>query len=323
MLWRLRDSMQLNELLQNLMLQKVDIDCEIAGLNTLVDAKKTDISFFNKQQQAKQLRNTQAAAVFVSPKDAELVPKSSYPLVVSDPYLYLAYASKFFSHSFKPATVAPQIGKDCMVDASVNFGNNVVIGDRVTILGGCYIGDNVTIGSDSLIHANATVYHNCVVGKECIIHSGTVIGSDGYGFATKPDKTHVKIYQNGNVIIEDDVEIGANCTIDRAVFNATVIKKGTKLDNLIHIAHNCIVGKNNFFASQVGLSGSTITGDNVMMGGQAGSAGHLEIAPYSVIAARGGVTKDIKKPGYYAGFPLMEGKAWLKLQAKLSRMLKG
>ena len=288
--------MLLNELLEKLSLKRVEDDREISGLNTLSDAKETEISFFNKEKQLQQLQNTQAAAVFVTQKDAANVAKDSYAIIVSDPYLYLAYASKFFSHSFKKASVAPKIGNECTVDKSVNFGNNVVIGDNVTILAGCYIGDNVTIGSNTLVHANTTVYHNCTIGKECIIHSGTVIGSDGYGFATKPDKTHVKIYQNGNVIIEDAVEIGANCTIDRAVFNATVIKKGTKLDNLIHIAHNCIVGKNNFFASQVGLSGSTVTGDNVMMGGQAGSAGHLEIAPYSVIAARGGVTKDIKKP---------------------------
>lgn len=314
--------MRLNELLQNLNLTPLSNDKEIEGLNTLKDATQKEISFFNKEKQREELQQTKAAAVFVAQKDASLLPSNCEAIVVDNPYLYLAYASKFFAHTHKLPQNKPKIGINCTIFENVSFGANVVVGDNVVIMPGSYIGDNVEIGSNTLLHPNVTVYHNCKIGKECVIHSGTVIGSDGYGFATKADKTHVKIYQNGNVVLQDSVELGANCTIDRAVFNSTVIKKGTKLDNLIHIGHNCVVGENNFFAAQVGLSGSTITGKNIMMGGQAGTAGHLSIADYSVIAARGGVTKDVKKPGYYAGFPLMDGKLWLKLQATLARLLK-
>jgi len=320
---RLRDKMTLNSLLKNLNLQPLQKDCEIVGINNLKDATPQQLSFFNKEKHLEQLQNTEAAAVFINKKYIDFLPQNAQAIIVEDPYLYLAYASKYFAHSFAPPTQKPQIGKNCNIYDGVNFGNNVSIGNNVTLMPGCYIGDNVKISDNCFLHPNVVIYHNCVIGKEVIIHSGSVIGSDGYGFATQPDGTHVKIYQNGNVVVEDNVEIGANVTIDRAVFTSTVIQEGTKLDNLIHIAHNCIVGKNNFFAAQVGLSGSTTTGNNVMMGGQVGTAGHLKIADFSVIAARGGVTKDVKKSGYYAGFPLMEGKLWLKLQAKLARLIKG
>lgn len=315
--------MLLNQLLKELDLQSVSKDANIIGIDTLSNATKQHLSFFNNQKHLSQLQNTQAYAVFIEQKFVQYLPQNSYAIVVDNPYLYLAYASKYFRHRYKAENSEPSIGKSTAIYQGVHFGNNVSIGNSVTIMPGCYIGDNVTIGDGTFLYPNVTIYHNCVIGKEVIVHSGTVIGSDGYGFASKPDGTHVKIYQNGNAIIEDFVEIGANAVVDRAVFGSTVIQQGTKLDNLIHIAHNCVVGKNNFLAAQVGLSGSTITGNNVMMGGQAGAAGHLKIADFSVIAARGGVTKDVKKSGYYAGFPLMEGKLWLKLQAKLSRLIKG
>ena len=316
------DKMTLNEILKTLNLDAADKDIEIEGLNTLKDATKKHLSFFNNQKQRDELAHTKAGAVFVCKKDAKLVPCNTQAIIVADPYLYLAYSSKLFAHRLKPQKKEPVIGKECTIFEGVHFGDSVVVGNNVTIMPGSYIGDNVVVGDDTLIHPNVTIYHNCEIGKACIIHSGSVIGSDGYGFATKGDQTHVKIYQNGNVVIQDSVEIGANCTVDRAVFNQTVIQKGSKLDNLIHIGHNCQIGENNFFAAQVGLSGSTTTGNNIMMGGQAGTAGHLHVADYSVIAARGGVTKDVKKSGYYAGFPLMDGKLWLKLQAKLARLLK-
>ena len=314
--------MQLNYLLDKLQLQKVANDKKIDRIKNLEEAGRTSLSFITDAKYLSQLQNTQAAAVFVEQKYLQDVPKGCEPLVVDNPYLYLAYASKYFAHKHQPYTIEPKIGKGCNIYSGVNFGNSVTIGNNVTIMPGSYIGDNVVIDDDSFIHPNVTIYHNCTIGKEVILHSGVVIGADGYGYATKADGTHQKIYQNGGVIVCDRVEIGANSTIDRAVFDQTVIFEGTKIDNLVQVAHNCQVGRNNFFASQVGLSGSTVTGDNVMMGGQAGTAGHLKIASHSVIAARGGVTKDVKKPGYYAGFPLMDGKIWLKLQAKLARLIK-
>jgi len=204
----------------------------------------------------------------------------------------------------------------------VRFGKNVTLGDNVTILAGCYIGDNVTVGSGTLLHPNVTLYHHTEIGTECIIHSGTVIGCDGYGFAHTKMGEHVKIYQNGNAIVEDDVEIGANCTIDRAVFGTTYIRKGTKLDNLIQIAHNCDVGEHTLCAAQVGLAGSTTLGRNVVMGGQSGTAGHLEVGAFATIAGKGGVTKSLEGGKTYAGFPAIDHKMWLRMQAKMAGLLK-
>jgi UDP-3-O-[3-hydroxymyristoyl] glucosamine N-acyltransferase len=154
-----------------------------------------------------------------------------------------------------------------------------------------------------------------------MIHAGSVVGSDGFGYAHTKLGEHIKLYQNGNVVIEDDVEIGANTTIDCAVFGSTVIKKGSKIDNLIQIGHNCIVGEHCIMVSQSGLAGSTTLGRNVVMGGQSATAGHLTIAPFTTFAARSGVTKSITERGVYSGFPLMEHKLWLKLQAKLAKIL--
>jgi UDP-3-O-[3-hydroxymyristoyl] glucosamine N-acyltransferase len=154
------------------------------------------------------------------------------------------------------------------------------------------------------------------------VHSGTVIGGDGYGFAHTRTGEHVKIYQNGNTVIEDDVEIGANCTIDRAVFGTTYVRKGTKIDNLIQIAHNCDVGEHCLFASQVGLSGSTILGRNVVMGGQSATTGHLKIGDFSTLAGRCVATKSLEGSKTYGGFPAIEHRLWLRLQAKIAGLMK-
>ena len=196
------------------------------------------------------------------------------------------------------------------------------IGKNCHIMPGVFIGNNVTIGDNTILYPNVTVYRDCKIGAECVIHSGTVIGSDGFGFATTKLGTHVKIYQNGNVVIGDDVEIGANTTIDRAVFASTVIQNGVRIDNLVQVGHNCVIGEYSVLVSQVGLAGSARLGRNVVMGGQSATAGHLSIAPFVTIAARGGVTKSVEKPGVYGGFPLMEHKLWLKLQGKIARLLK-
>jgi UDP-3-O-[3-hydroxymyristoyl] glucosamine N-acyltransferase len=297
-------------------------DIEIDGIHTLGQATSSQLSFFNDSKYASQLASTQAGAVLIAEKYADQLPKGTIALITDEAYLKLALASKFFAHKITSNGDAPQCGEKCDVDDSVRFGQNVAVGDNVTILAGCYIGDNVTIGSNTLIHPNATLYHGTKVGKNCIIHSGTVIGCDGYGFAHTKMGEHVKIYQNGNVVVEDNVEIGANCAIDRAVFGSTIIRKGTKMDNLIQIAHNCEVGEHSLFAAQVGLAGSTTTGRNVVMGGQSASAGHLHIGDFATIAGKGGVTKSLEGKKTYAGFPAIEHKLWLKMQAKISGLLK-
>jgi len=297
-------------------------DITIDGIHTLSEATSTQLSFFNSAKYLDQLSQTKAAAVLIEEKYADLLPSSTVVLIADEPYLKLALASKFFAHKLESKGGHPTQGEGCDIDKRVRFGKNVTLGDNVTILAGCYIGDNVAIGSDTLLHPNVTLYHGTHLGERCIIHSGTVIGCDGYGFAHTKMGEHVKIYQNGNTVIEDDVEIGSNCTIDRAVFGTTYIRKGTKLDNLIQIGHNCDVGEHCLFASQVGLSGSTKLGRNVVMGGQSATAGHLEIGAFTTIAARGGVTKSLEGGKTYGGFPAIDHKMWLRMQAKISGLLK-
>ena len=298
-------------------------DITIDGIHTLSEATSTQLSFFNDSKYASQLAETKAAAVLIDEKHAPLLPAGTIVLISDEAYLKLALASKFFTHKLESTDEAPKMGKECDIDERVSFGKNVTLGDNVTILAGCYLGDNVTVGSGTLLHPNVTLYHHTVVGADCIIHSGTVIGCDGYGFAHTKLGEHVKIYQNGNVVVEDNVEIGANCAIDRAVFGTTYIRKGTKLDNLIQIAHNCDVGEHTLCAAQVGLAGSTTLGRNVVMGGQSATAGHLKVGDFATIAGKGGVTKSLEGGKTYAGFPAIDHKMWLRLQAKLSGLLKG
>ena len=299
-------------------------DITIDSIHTLSKATPSTLSFFNSEKYIDELKNTKAGAVLVSKKYIDALPPSTIALVTDEPYLKLALASKLFAHKISNPSAPPivSVGRGCDIDSSVEFGDNVTIGDNVVILANSYIGDNVTIGDNTLLYSNVNIYHHSIIGKNSIIHSGTVIGSDGYGFAHTKDGKHIKIYQNGNVIIEDDVEIGANCAIDRGIFDATIISQGSKLDNLVHIAHNCIVGENSLLAGQVGLAGSTTTGRNIVMGGQSGSAGHLHIGDFSIIAGKGGVTKSLKGSSTYAGFPAIEHKLWLKIQAKISRLIK-
>ena len=173
-----------------------------------------------------------------------------------------------------------------------------------------------------MIHANAVIYNDTIIGERCIIHANAVIGSDGFGYAHTKTGEHVKIYHNGNVVLQDEVEIGACTTIDRAVFGSTIVKRGSKIDNLVQIGHNCELGQNCLIVSQVGLAGSTTLGRNVVMGGQSGSGGHVSVGDFAQIAARGGISKDLAGGKNYAGHPIMELSEWFKLQAKIVRFFK-
>jgi len=297
-------------------------DIDINGIHTLKEATSSQLSFFTDAKYALELPHTKAAAVFIDEKHADLLPSTTIALVTDEAYLKLAFASKFFAHKIITEGGHPNLGENCDIDKRVRFGNNVTVGDNVTIMAGCYVGDNVVIGSNTLLYPNVTLYHGTHIGENCIIHAGTVIGCDGYGFAHTKQGEHIKIYQNGNVVVEDNVEIGANCSIDRAVFGATFIRKGTKLDNLIQIAHNCDVGEHSLMAAQVGLAGSTTLGRNVVMGGQSATAGHLEVGAFTTIAGKGGVTKSLEGGKMYAGFPAIEIRAWRKMQAVLMRLVK-
>ncbi len=306
----------------------IGIDCqeeiEIIGLNTLLDSNESELTFLENKKYINDLKNTKAAAVLVTSENASEVPEGTIALVCDEPYLNLAKISKLFA----PKVVEiegkePLIGSNTTIMPNVYIGKNSTIGNDCTVMAGAFVGDNVTVGNNTIIYPNVTIYRDCKVGNDCIIHAGTVIGSDGFGFANTKDGKYIKIYQNGNVEIGNDVEIGANCTIDRAVFKTTKIDNGVRIDNLVHIGHNCKIGTGSILVSQVGLSGSTILNPYVIMGGQSATAGHLEIAPFTTIAARGGVTKSITEPKKsWAGFPLFEHRQWLRLQGKISNLLK-
>ncbi|MCK5293830.1 MAG: UDP-3-O-(3-hydroxymyristoyl)glucosamine N-acyltransferase [Arcobacteraceae bacterium] len=298
-------------------------DINIIGLNTLKDATANEISFLENKKYLSQLKDTKAGAVFVTSQFKEEVPLDTIALVCDVPYESLAKASKIFAPALVEINGAkPKIGTNCNIMLNVHIGLNTTIGDNCTLMAGAFIGDNVTIGDNCVIYPNVTIYRDCIVGDDVMIHSGTVIGSDGFGFATTKTGQHIKIYQNGNVKIGSNVEIGANCTIDRAVFSSTIIEDLVRIDNLVHIAHNCKIGYGCIFAGQAGLSGSSVLGKYVVMAGQSATTGHLEIAPYTTIAGRGVVSKSIVEPKkQWAGFPLMEHRTWLKLQGRISRLL--
>jgi len=313
---------KLSQILENLNIDFTANDIDIDGIHTLSEATSTQLSFFTDAKYASQLPDTKAGAVLIDKEHAKLLPVTTIALITDEAYLKLALVSKFFAHKLESKGGHPAMGEGCDIDKRVRFGKNVTLGENVTVLAGCYVGDNVTVGSNTLLHPNVTLYHGTQIGENCIIHSGTVIGCDGYGFAHTKQGEHVKIYQNGNVVVEDAVEIGANCAIDRAVFGTTYIRKGTKLDNLIQIAHNCDVGEHTLMAAQVGLAGSSILGRNVVMGGQSATAGHLEVGAFATIAGKGGVTKSLEGGKMYAGFPAIEIKLWRKMQAALMRIVK-
>ena len=199
---------------------------------------------------------------------------------------------------------------DAYIGAFAYVGKNVRLGAGVQIYPNVYIGDNVTIGDNTILYAGVKIYAHCVVGKDCILHAGVVVGSDGFGFEPDAQGVNRKIPQIGNVIIEDDVEIGANTTIDRAMMGSTIIRKNAKLDNLVQIAHNVEVGESTFCCAQVGIAGSSKIGKHCILAGQVGVAGHIEITDNCIFGAQTGVPNSIKKPGTYMGYPAIDAGLW-------------
>ncbi|MEK7823189.1 MAG: UDP-3-O-(3-hydroxymyristoyl)glucosamine N-acyltransferase, partial [Nitrospirota bacterium] len=242
---------------------------------------------------------------------------------------YLAFARTleiFYKAPFNPLGISKEsiigenvsFGSDVSVYPNVYISNNVAIGNRVTIFPFVYIGENVSVGDDSVIYPNAAIREKVKIGKRVIIHSGAVIGSDGFGYVREKEK-HYKIPQVGGVIIEDEVEIGANVTIDRATLGNTVIGSGTKIDNLVHIAHNVKTGKNCIILAQVGISGSVEIGDNVVLAGQVGIADHKRIADGVMVVGKSGVTNNLE-PGVYSGTPAIPHKDWLRAQSIYAKL---
>ncbi len=297
---------------------------EVTGINTLQDASANEISFVTNPKYFKDLEESKAGAIIVNQASAASVSSNSIALIVDEPYLMMAILSKYFSSPIEDENAPKAImGEGTKLSQKAEIANGAIIGKNCTIMAGVYIGSECVIGDNTILYPNVVVYRDCKIGSDCIIHANTTIGSDGFGFATNKMGQHTKIYQNGNVVIEDDVEIGSSTTIDRAVFKTTLIKKGVRIDNLVQIGHNCEIGEYSVLVSQTGLAGSSKLGRNVVMGGQSATSGHLEVASFNTFAARSGITKSIKENGgTYAGFPLMDHKIWLKLQAKLARLIK-
>jgi UDP-3-O-[3-hydroxymyristoyl] glucosamine N-acyltransferase len=293
-------------------------------MNTLRDATSSEISFVANSKYVKDVENSNAGAIIVDKATKEFVPKGCVALVVDAPYWAMATLSKHFAPPIEDDTLCEaQIGEGTTISPKAEIAKGAKIGKNCTIMAHVYIGTNAVIGDNTVLYPSVTVYRDCKIGSDCIIHANSTIGSDGFGFATNKLGEHKKIYQNGNVVIEDNVEIGSSSAIDRAVFGTTLIKQGVRIDNLVQVGHNCIIGEHSVLVAQAGISGSTTMGRNVVMGGQSATAGHLSIAPFTTMAARSGVTKSITQSGMtFAGFPLVEHKIWLKLQAKIARLIK-
>ncbi len=299
-------------------------DIEITSMHTLKDASKSELSFVANAKYIKDIATSNAAAIICDEKTKEYIPEDCVALVVDAPYWEMAVVSAEFAPALEDLdSVKAIVGEGTQVAPTATLANGARVGKNSTIMAGAYVGSNSVIGDNTILYPNVVVYRDCKVGNECIIHAGTVIGSDGFGFASNRLGEHKKIHHIGNAIIEDDVEIGSNTSIDRAVFGSTLIKKGARIDNLIQIGHNCEIGEGSVFAAQSGLAGSSIIGRNNVFGAQSGVAGHLEIAPFNTFAARTGVTKTVKQSGKtFAGFPFMDHKSWLKIQVKLARLIK-
>lgn len=315
--------MKLSEIAEFLSLDYAGEDMDISALNSLHNANFSELTYCDGKKNAKDIAETGAGAILVSKEFEDLVPQDTKVLISPNPHLSFAYISKLFAKPIVSDKKPNKIAKSATIMPNVYIGSGVEIGENVIIMAGAYIGDNVCIGDFTLIHPNAVIYNDTKIGKKCHLLANCVIGSDGFGYAHNDMGEHYKIYHNGNVILEDNVEIGACTTIDRAVFDSTIIKAGSKVDNLVQIGHNCIVGQNCLLVSQVGLSGSTELGKNVVMGGQSASAGHLKIGDFATIAARGAAVKDMQGGQIYGGAPAMPQRDWLRLQAKFALMVRG
>jgi len=281
----------------------------ITGLSGIKEAQKGTLTFVANSKYYTLVEKTKASAI-IAPRDMSVPEKSI--IRTNDPSLAFAQiASYTMEDEFHPvegihskAVIADDatIGEDVCIGAGAIIESKTKIGNNTTVYGGTYIGHQTTIGADCLIYPNVTIRERISIGNRVTIHSGTVVGSDGFGFADV-EGVHQKIPQIGTVVIEDDVDIGANVTIDRARFDKTVIGKGTKIDNLVQIAHNVHIGENCIIVSQVGISGSSILGNNVILAGQAGVTGHLTIGEGSIVASKCGVTKSIPANSKVSGFP--------------------
>jgi UDP-3-O-[3-hydroxymyristoyl] glucosamine N-acyltransferase len=294
-----------------------DDEVEISGVAAIEVALPGEITFIAQPKYLPKLAETKASAVIVS-KEISSSPKPL--LCVSNPYLAFAKILALFSQKpYQPkgidshAWVSPsvQLGQEITIYPFVFIGDHCRIGDRVTIFPGVYVGEHSSIGEESVLYSNVSIYPETVIGKRVILHSGVVVGADGFGYV-KEGKKNVKIPQIGKVEIEDDVEIGANTTIDRATLGKTIIRRGVKIDNLVQVAHNVVIGEDSIIVAQVGIAGSTKIGSNVILAGQVGLADHIEIGDNVMVGAQSGVGHDLASNQAYSGSPAFPHRGWLR-----------
>lgn len=316
---------QLAEIISGTYIGKNDI--MIDGVASLNRADEHKVSFLSNKKYTRYVSNTKACCIIVDQTfDIDSYKDKNF-IVCKDAYLGFALTLTYFypmnpKSSFKSQKAT--IDNTAKISDKAYIGDFSYIGSHATIgasyiMPMVYVGDNSIIKDNCIIYPNVTIRENVEIGNNVIIHSGSVIGSDGFGYVNNNGK-HYKIPQVGKVIIEDDVEIGSNVSIDRATLDETIIRKGSKIDNLVQIAHNVEIGENSILVSQCGISGSTKIGNNVILAGQVGIAGHLSIADNTVITAKSGVGTNIKTSGIYSGIPVYDHSKWLKSSAIIPRL---
>ncbi len=320
--------MKLAELAERLGARLVgDGEVDIVGLNTIEAAAPNELTFLTNPKYVKHLATTKAAAVLI---DSDEHQAACSLLVHGNPHFAIAQALTLFfpqPGEHLEAGIAPSavIDPSATVDPSAHVGANVVIaagskiGPDSKVMAGSYIGVGCRLGAEVFIHPRVSILDRTIIGDRVTIHSGTVIGSDGFGYATEAGKHH-KVLQVGSVRIEDDVEIGANCTVDRAALGETIIGTGSKIDNLVQIAHNVRIGKGCIVVAQVGISGSTKLGDYVTLSGQVGLVGHIEIGDAVVVAAQAGVSHSLPARTIHAGSPARELREFKRIEAYIHRL---
>ncbi|MDU4960928.1 MAG: UDP-3-O-(3-hydroxymyristoyl)glucosamine N-acyltransferase [Sporomusaceae bacterium] len=296
---------------------------EISGVNSLAEAKAGEITFAVPPHLDKAAASCASAVILAAP----LPELAQAQLIVANPREAFGRLLALFAprvriergvHASAIIGEHVSLGKNVAIMPYVVIADHAVIGDNSVIYPFTYIGESAVIGSDCLLYPSVTVREHCRLGDRVIVHSGSTIGSDGFGFVTVGGK-HRKVPQVGNAVVGDDVEIGANVAIDRATTGSTSVGNGTKIDNLVHIGHNDVIGENCLFVAQVGISGSVTVGRNVTFAGQVGSAGHLNIGDNSVFAARTGIISDVPANSFYAGFPARPHKEWLRAEAAAAK----
>ena len=303
-----------------------DGDIEIVGVAGIQDAESGALTFLANPKYEAALPRTRASAVLLR-EDAPPAPCAM--LRARDPYLAFARAVALFAPPWRPApgvhplaAVAPgaRIGRNVAIGPFVAVGEGAAVGDNTVVFPNVTIGPGARIGDDCVIHSNVAIRERVIVGSRVILQNGVVLGSDGYGFVRRGDGTHEKIPQIAGVVVEDDVELGANTTVDRPAVGETRIRSGTKIDNLVQIGHGVSVGRNVLMAAQVGIAGSTDIEDDVIFGGQVGVGGHLTIGRGSVAVGQSGVTNSLPPGSMVAGYPAIESEAWRKASVIFKRL---